>query len=130
MTDTTTKTPRKAVAKRPTPPAAKQPAQRPYLLESTVVRAAIAQNYDAALAEIEAVEADMLAVATTANNDIALIRERADAEIAARTSRRDDLRSILAMCGAALGRPVEPPADNAGVAAALGDMRRDPEATS
>ncbi|HEU5019647.1 MAG TPA: hypothetical protein VFT69_16940 [Pseudolabrys sp.] len=98
--------------------------QRPYLLESSIIRADMERHNVAALAEIEAVEADMLSIETRANNDIAAIRERADAEIAARKIRCADLQSILDMTNRALGRDENRQADNSTVALALADARR------
>lgn len=92
--------------------------QRPYVLESALVEQTLRRQRDAAQSEIEAVEADMLAIETQANNEIADIQARTDTELAARRARKDDLRRIVDMTGRALDLD-PPPATNADVQDAL-----------
>lgn len=91
----------------PVAPAPNSIGQRPYVLESALVEQTLRRQRDAAQSEIEAVEADMLAIETQANNEIADIQARTDTELAARRARKDDLRKIVDMTGRAL--ELDPP---------------------
>lgn len=93
--------------------------QRPYLLESALVEQELQRQRNAALGEIDAVEADMLAIETRANDEIQAIQARTDTELAARRARKDDLRKIVDMTGRALELD-QPPLTNGDVQDALG----------
>ena len=105
----------------PTKPAAKTPAkrksapkptvqkpERPYILDSAVVRDEIERQRQNALSEIDAIQADKLSITQRAERDIASIRERAEAEIRARDDRERDLQKIIDMTGRALGEDEAP----------------------
>jgi len=113
MTDEATTTPKKtrqitqrqadkAVAQYRTGANPPKTANRPYLLESSVVRDRYAADHSHATAEMDKIDGEILLIATTANNDIAQIRARADAETQARQARRADLEAIAQATAAAL----------------------------
>ena len=91
-------------------------ANRPYLLESSVVRDRYAADHAHATAEMDKIDGEILLIETTANNDCNQIRARADAETQARLARRHDLEAIAKAAYAALDAFDAPPAatpDNA-----------------
>lgn len=90
------------------PPAAEIAPGRPYLLESQNLEAEIRRSAKAARSEIEAIDADILSIETRANMDIESIRARADTEVAARISRRNDLTRILDIEAVTFGREERP----------------------
>lgn len=89
-------------------PKTQQHAQRPYLLESSVVEDDLKRQRAAALSEIEAIEAEILSITERANNDIVSIQQRADAEVSARKVRAEDLEKIVAMADRALSPAAAP----------------------
>lgn len=79
--------------------------QRPYTLESANLEADLARQRDAALSELEAIDAAIEDINRRMARDIDAIRQRADAEITGRSQRADDLHRILAMTARALELP-------------------------
>ena len=83
-------------------------AQRPYVLESSIIEDDLRRAASNASAEIDAIDADLLAIQERANNDINAIVARRDAEITSRNHRRNDLSRIVAIATRGLTEPVEP----------------------
>lgn len=91
--------------KAPTKLAPAKADSRPYTLESSNLAADLQRQRDAALSEIEAIDASCLDIAARANRDKQEIQARADVEIAGRRQRADDLGKIVAMANRALDIP-------------------------